>query len=223
MPDDWTALLGDAVRSLARRPAGELAYLTATSKVEGPVRDAVAFALHQRLGPAGYVIAREFPMDPREPKRPGTNRPRCDLAVLPPGGPHMLPVIEVEAKALYGCNVMGMGSCRDYLSQHKRDADKLARSPAAGYLLSLVTHPMGRIPERAYTVVKYPRAHNAAVDRLGSAEQLHQAADKKWLRELTDRWPTAARVTDLDLGCAYGIPFRLGCYLVGPLETQSDA
>jgi hypothetical protein len=124
---------------------------------------------------------------------------------------------------LYGCKVMWPGSCADYLSQHKRDAGKLARASAAGYLLSLVAHPMGRIPERAYSVVKYPRAHNAAVDRFGSAERLHQSAEKKWLRDLAVLWPTAVQVTDLDLGCAYGIPFRLGCYLAGPLETESDA
>jgi hypothetical protein len=214
---DWSVLLGVAVRSLERRPPGELAYLTATSKVEAPVRDAVAFALHERLWPDGYVIAREFPMDPREPVQPGTARSRCDIAVLPPGGPHVLPVAEVEAKVLYGCNVMSPGGCAGYLGQHKRDADKLASSPAAGFLLSLVTHPMARIPDRLFSVVKYPNAHNRAVTRLGSAEELYVAARQKWLKELRALWSAAVHLADLQLGPVYGVAFTLGCYLVGPL------
>lgn len=59
----------------------ELAYLAATSKVEGPIRDRLAYELHRKIEPSS-LVHREW----RDPKKNGwidiaitdeTNHPRC--------------------------------------------------------------------------------------------------------------------------------------------------
>ena len=71
----WTELLAQALDGLPRLfPDEALGYLAATAKAENPVRDAVAYFLHQRVGHNGYLVAREWP----DPLASG----RRDLAIV---------------------------------------------------------------------------------------------------------------------------------------------
>jgi hypothetical protein len=70
-------LLPTLLKMLEELPAhfseGELAYLGATSRIDVPVRDKVAYLLHRQLG-AQYLVSREW----RRFDFPG----RCDVALL---------------------------------------------------------------------------------------------------------------------------------------------
>jgi len=201
---EWTALLADTLDKLqVSLGTARLAYLTATSKVENPVRDGMAYFMHRCLLADGYVVAREYPAGKLQ---------RRDIAILADGKPE----VEVELKALYGCNVVSQAGRAEYLSSHAADAARLRLSPAAGFLVSLVTHPMDRIEEPALWAVKYPRQHNAAVKTMGGATELYQKA-QRWYDDLAQFGPVPHH-TEHDLGSVYGLPLRLSCYLVGPLE-----
>jgi hypothetical protein len=206
---DWTALLRDAVGALRPEPGdGRLGYLTATSKVENPVRDMLAFHMHQQLAAGGFVVAREYPAG---------NGQRHDICVLGPSGE---PAAEVEIKALYGLNVVNRADRLRYLGYHDADAVRLRQSPAAGFLMSLVTHPMAVIPAHLMAAMKYAGYHNrAAAGCAGSAAELHERA-QAWEGALQEHWPVAA-AREFTLGEVYGVPFRLSCYLVGPLMKPS--
>lgn len=205
---NWTALLAEALEYLPSRfLPGELAYLAATSKVENPIRDAVAFYLHERLRDLpGCMVAREYR--------------RRDLAVLVDG----LPVMELEAKALYGLNVLSAASNAEYLTRwHGNDAKSLQQTPTTSscFLLSVVTHPMCQIGPGLWPVIKYARHYNAALKAAGgSPEAMLRQADR-WETDLKQHGPVACTVR-LDLGAVWGIGFRLGCYLVGPLAHGAD-
>ena len=80
-------MIGDALTALLGCfPVGALAYITAMSKAENPVRDAIALFIHERIHTAGYAVAREW-------------LNRRDLAVVDRGG---AAAVQLEAKALYG-------------------------------------------------------------------------------------------------------------------------
>jgi hypothetical protein len=90
--DAMAATLSEAGSSFE---ANELAYLALTSKVELPIRDRVAWHLQLTLGD-DYVVSREWR--------------RADIAVLRQN----VPLVQVEAKAMYECEVQ---------SQVSREAD----------------------------------------------------------------------------------------------------
>jgi hypothetical protein len=143
----WAALIGDALTALPGFfPVGALAYITATSKAENPVRDAIAFFIHERVRTAGYAVAREW-------------LKRRDLAVLDQGG---AAAVQLEAKALYGFDVLSCRRRASFLTGmkfgHGKDVVSLRPAVADGqacFLLSLVTHPMAPIPSGLLQVIKY--------------------------------------------------------------------
>lgn len=175
---EWSQALIEVLETLpSRMGTDRLAYLTATSKVEGPVRDELAYALHERHSPDGLRVSREW------------SSGRRDLAVVDAGG-HA--VMELEAKALYGLDAASLSKQRSYLHSfkgHARDVRKMQTAIEAGtpcFLLSLVTHPLARIPLELYDTIKYSPQHNAAVSRVGTAGDLLCTA-RRW-RSLLEVW-----------------------------------
>jgi hypothetical protein len=216
----WAQLLARAIDSLPHCfPDGALAYLTATSKVEDPVRDAIAYFIHQHVSASGHKVGREYQID-------GSSR---DLAVLDPDG---AAVVELEAKAMYSFNVINRP---DELLKGERwhggDASKLQAAMAARgdacFLLSLVTHLMTRVPEELLPVIKYARMsgeHNSVLRRRfnGLPEDMYEAS-QQWAGALEVEFHASVRHSPHELGEVYGVPVLLDCYLVGPLTVASAA
>ncbi len=208
---DWGPLLVEILETLpSRMTAQRLSYLTATSKVEGPVRDELAYALHERLSPDGLRVAREWTAG------------RRDLAVLDADG-HA--VMELEAKALYGLDTVSPPQQHRFLHSdegHARDVRKMRAAIERGtscFLLSLVTHPLDRVPPPLHSVIKYSPRHNTAVSRMGTAEGLRSTA-RSW-RDQLDVWGAPVATREWALGDVYAVPFALDCHLVGPLTDDS--
>ena len=90
-------------------PPGKMAYLSLTSKNEGPLRDAVAWQLHRTLaGASGIGVAKEWK--------------RFDIAVLENG----MPVALVEAKAGYAAEMIDAERPNtDLRDAVRKDIDKL--------------------------------------------------------------------------------------------------
>src|SRR5215469_10592611 len=106
----FTAHLQEILTNLAQTfHPNELAYLAATSKVEGPVRDRIAYQLHAQLE-SGFLVHREW----RDPKRNGwidiavtdnSNQPKCLLELKAHSGPTFQPgyseLIRKDLRKLY--------------------------------------------------------------------------------------------------------------------------
>lgn len=208
----WTAALASALDRLPSRfPSGALGYLTATSKVERPVCDAVAHMLHEKHGSDGIMVAREW-------------IGRRDLAIVQ--GSRTL--VDIEAKALYSLDVVRDSHRRKFLSGlkfgHAKDVHRLIPvidSGGLAYLLSLVTHPGGLVPRNLYGVIAYADLHNRTLARFPDANSL-QAHAQRWGDDLSSWGPLAHHVHH-DLGTVYGVGFFLDCYLVGPLGSRALA
>jgi len=193
-------------------PDGGLAYLTATSKVENPVRDAIAYFMHERVGSSGHKVAREYQSD-------ATSR---DLAVLDAKG---AAVVELEAKAMYSFNVINRPD--ELLTGeewHGGDFKKLHAAIAreeACFLLSLVTHLMARVPDELLLIIKYARKsgqHNDVLGRqfAGSSTAMYEAS-QHWGEDLKREFQASVEHVPHELEAVYGVPIQLDCYLVGPL------
>ena len=128
----------------------ELAYLALTTKVEGPIRDKLAFSLHGAVG-SDHLVAREWN--------------RVDIAILTPT---QVPRALLELKAMY--------SFDDAVRYCRITADDEGKTRAfapladAVYSLLLATHVGAHVPTGLRRVVKYDDGVNRALRQLGTTE-----------------------------------------------------
>lgn len=186
--------LAGAAKSFAEN---ELAYLALTSKVEHPIRDRVAWALHSTL--TTHFVAREWR--------------RCDLAILETNGS---PAALVEAKAMYSYDAVSdrkMAAYRGWMVSDIAKANKLASgSSAEVFVLLLVTHVVG-LPDAPDGVVKY-RRH---IERATAPHLLvrSRTAIRECVADLG-----VARNEKLCTGNALGVDVSLEYWLIGPAARQ---
>lgn len=154
----------DSLRDLAGEfQRNELAYLALTAKIEGPLRDRWAYALHKTLAP-NYVVAREWSIS--------GERHRADLAILV----HQSPQAIIELKAIYSFDVIN-GRHRKIIKDLRADAEKWANCGGARiYTVLLVTHPDGKVADDYERTVKYMQGINRAVGKCGSPEKVKAQA-----------------------------------------------
>lgn len=179
----------------------ELAYLALTSKAELPIRDRVAWDLQLALGET-YVVSREWR--------------RADIAVLRED----LPLVQVEAKALYAFDVLSAKSRANYLAKLTSDGLKMAGLVPGGtaFLLALITQVDGAMPAHlGRHVVKYSNWIRAALaSEGGNAELVAARARQLWeadLAQLKSPWQRFP----IEGGQQWGLRVDIDAYLVGPL------
>lgn len=199
---DFSAVVGEELARLDRLfGVGELAFLALTSKVELPVRDRLAFALHKRL--PHLLVAREWR--------------RVDLAVLAQDGktPEML----LEAKALYTFDLIGDDVWVDrYPQMVRKDVAALrARTDLSQrtQLLALVlaTHPLSGAGPELREVAKYSGGVAKALAALGSADAVMKQADAAITASLPEASDLVASGR-LAGGAAYGIQVEIPYWLI---------
>lgn len=200
--DAMAATLSEAESSFE---ANELAYLALTSKVELPIRDRVAWHLQLALG-NDYVVSREWR--------------RADIAVLRQN----VPLVQVEAKAMYAFDLLSAISRAKYLAKLTSDGRKMA-SLAPGcdaYLLALVTHVDGSIATHLRQhVVKYSSGIRGALSRQGSAAVVLSKSRELWEADLA-KFTTAPMRFTLDGGVMWDMSVHVDAYLVGPLSSGGE-
>lgn len=170
----------------------ELAFLAVTSKVEGPIRDRLAFALHKSFG-REYIVAREWD--------------RVDLAVLSRGQD---PMVLLELKAMYTFDDAARYCRITELDESKTRS--FAPAAEAVYSLLLATHPGGQVPAALRRVIKYDGGINSAIRRHGSTQLVanaHLASMK-----LALRYRNLVASGNLRGGDAYGMPVDVFYWLV---------
>jgi hypothetical protein len=182
----------------------ELAYLALTSKAELPLRDRVAWRLQVALGES-YVVSREWR--------------RADIAVLRGDAP----LLQIEAKALYGFDVLRTTTRTKYIQRLASDGLKMAAvaPDSAAYLLALITHVDGTIqPHLRKHVVKYSSGIRAATARLGNAAAVTTAARGLWQEALT-QFACPSRRFLIEAGVMWGMHVEVDAYLIGPLPREA--
>lgn len=196
----------EALRALdAAFDPNELAYLALTSKVELPVRDRLAWQLHNRIAEHGFCVAREWR--------------RSDLAILDHEG---TPVAILEAKAFYGFDVArGMAATDRYTVAIARDLAKARRlgPDAQTFALALCTTPLAHIPPPLQQLAKYADYVNAAINEFGDPAVVRHKAQE----HVTARLATLGPVEALNLGDgnAYDLRVSVDAWLVGPVTGAS--
>lgn len=200
MTDDLRAVLLDGLRGLDQRfRPGELAYLALTSKVELPLRDRLAFGLHERLWPEA-VVAREHPV-------------RTDLAILTPDG---APRLLLEAKAFYSFDAARDPEWNKYRQRVVDDvakAHRVAIESTEVFALAIVTHPLvvGRTPPG---VIKYEPGVAHALMTHGTAAKVLELADENLRTGMASLGPVHSGA--IDAGQAMNVDVQLVWYLIGP-------
>ncbi len=155
----------------------EFAYLSATSKVEAPFRDRMAFNLHRRLAHTEAIVAREW--------TPKGSRKRIDIAILNGDAtPHTL----IELKAMYSFDALrgGENSLGTFEINVKKDMEKAVKvcAPNVPQVMGLLLacHVGTTIPEYLTRVVKYASDINDAYVRHG--EKISEMVQEKAPRAL---------------------------------------
>jgi len=188
--------LEESGRSFER---GELAYLAVTSKMEFPVRDRFAWALHQLLEDRSLLVAREWK--------------RADMAVVREGDA----VAIIESTALYAFDVLREPGLHKYRAKVIGDLAKAAAlAPHAdAYALVLCTHVLGEIaPQLRRWVVKYSSGIIGAAKSHGNTGQ--EAARQRLGDELSQLGPSDR--SEIPNGSVWGLDVIVDAWLVGPIN-----
>jgi hypothetical protein len=209
---DLGAELQSAVQSVGETlTADHLAFLAATRKFEEPVRDVIAWRLHQRLASTGLVVSREFPVGPRA---------RADIAILD----GVTPAAIVELKALYAFNVHSESSRNEYRGKVAGDLERTAlHAPNAdAYAIALATHVVGDIPQSLLKVVKYAKDIQRANVKYGDADQLRTDALPIWLAAMEGLGAAVQHIM-LGSGRVWTLRVTVDAWLVGPVPRGTLA
>ncbi|KKB79714.1 hypothetical protein VW35_04140 [Devosia soli] len=181
----------------------ELAYLALTSKVEAPVRDRLAFTLHQSVG-SDYLVAREWD--------------RVDLAIL---SRSQVPVALLELKAMYSFDD-AMRYCL-ITAEDEAKTRSFAPQASAVYSLLLATHVSSQVPQGLRRVVKYDGHINRAARKVGDPELVRTALLARMDEALRERNLVASG--NLAGGIAFELPVDVFYWLVrdpGPVPVALE-
>ncbi len=202
---------------------GELAYYALTSKIEGQIRDKLAFALHRQLEKDGFVVSREWN--------------RTDIAVLDTSTEPESARLLLELKAMFTSDgdpdlkrdpigvevVPGARRCDEYVRHIMDDNAKIiqtlennpssAEEVLGAHLLTAVHFPKGAtgsdVPRKFWWVKK------CYMDEAASGRVLEACASTLDGGILTNKWKLGEHGF-WDAGEAFGIPVHIYYWLIGP-------
>ncbi len=141
----------------------EITYLGLTSKIEIQLRDKLAFELYNEFKEK-YITTREWK--------------NCDLAILDINT--LEPVILIEFKACYSCDLTKPSTLKEYVNGIKKDIEKskkLATSNTKFYSILFVTKPQDIIPNNLTKIIKYSNSINSANNKYGGSLNVENYGD----------------------------------------------
>jgi hypothetical protein len=184
----------------------ELAYLAATSKIENPIRDRIAFALHDSLGD-GALIHRE-----RKDKR----GKKADIAITDFGN---RPKYIIELKA-HSAPTYEKG----YSELIRRDIEKMYHAgddQTELYTVFLFNHLYkdGEIDDRYQYALKYYDLLNHAAKLNAFAQDASFVTLKHWTRHMGDLGlsPAKGKAVPVGGGDYYDMPMTIHAFIYGPM------
>ena len=134
---DIERILSQEIREQSH--AGDLAFLSLTSKIELNFRDRIAVSLFQKYSKS-YKISREYK--------------RCDLAIL--DNENNL-VLVIEFKACYSFDFIKKNKSKEYIQAIEKDMKKsqINFPGIPMYSVLFMTHPKLPIPSDQINIIKY--------------------------------------------------------------------
>jgi hypothetical protein len=178
----------------------ELAYLAVTSKIENPLRDKIAFALHKSLN-QDYLICREW-------QRVKGNR--TDLAIIE--GKENEPKLLIEFKAR---SVPGYSSTyTDHLLSDLKKMAKVADDSTALYCIFFNTCIEKRIDSKFIKAVKYLNRIN---NRINEEKTIQEMIDEYWVEYLKGLPKNKYKKIEIQAGDYYKTPVSIITYIYGPI------
>jgi hypothetical protein len=179
-------------------------YLMLTSKVELPIRDLIAWRLHERLDP-DYIVSREWK--------------RCDLAILSKEGS---PLLLIEFKACYHFDLYREKNFENYrgklesdFAKSKKMIERLGNPRIEFFNVLLVTKPKNAISEALRDVVKYSATVNRTLLNVESLEIL----DFHGKDNLAGKFSVMQHYPLLRNGDVYNIKCDLDAYILEPKKS----
>jgi hypothetical protein len=197
----------DIVDGTERHFAGdELAYLAVTSKIEGPIRDYIAFQLHMQLGNE-FLVNREW----------SYGRQRIDIAVTDHSNRNRY-LIELKAHSLPSFQkelyVEGVKDLRRMYQAADADSELYF-----GYFVNHV-RASDKISERFKQAIKYWPYLNRDLSAMQFPTDIRDSQERDWLRHLELMGlPNERHVTKIiRAGYYYDLPVVVFAHLYGPMR-----
>ena len=200
MNSSWSQRVVETLKSLDQHfSRDELAYLALTSKVENPIRDRLAYLLHQKYGEEENIfVAREW----TERKKIA----RVDIAIL---DAEKKPLLLLEITAMYNSYNLFKRNQEGFPDKVRKDIEKLKRYPSKDKLekiaMILVPNHTNSCPRDLEGVIKY-RLWN---HKLRCKDELSKAIKSNFKFKHLDSGCVAG-------GCAFGIGIDVHYWLFGP-------
>lgn len=155
----WSQHVADAMNCLGGEfRENELAYLALTSKVENPIRDRLAYALHRNITEEkGFYCTREWTTPRRKKKDKSVRGGRIDLTIFENRNPRLL----VELKSLYSFDMYKKDRDTLYPCQVAKDMKKMNNYDSDHEIeriaIILITDPVQNPDKHLEHVIKYNR------------------------------------------------------------------
>lgn len=180
----------------------ELAYLALTSKIENPLRDKIAFALHNKLHNK-YLICRECQV--KEGKKN-----RTDLAIFERESNTPRLLIEFKARSVPGYQP---SYTKKFISDLKKMAC-VADDTTELYIIFFNNCIEEEIDNKFAKAVKYLKKTNKSIDGNISVKD---KIDKSWSKHKEALPNCECERIIFDAGNYYDIPVAIIAYVYGPI------
>jgi hypothetical protein len=185
---------------------GELAYLAVTSKIENPLRDRIAFALHDQIED-GFLVHREWK---------DKNKKKADIAITD---------MDNEVKYLIECKAHSAPTFeRGYSDLIRRDLRKMCHASEEAtelYFIFFFNHVQSLRPiDRKFEyAVKYFHLLNNALKKQAYHPDMASYVHEHWAQHLRDVKldPAKSNAVTITAGSYHGMPVFIHAYVYGPV------
>ena len=182
----------------------ELAYLAITSKVERPIRDKIAFGLHENFS-SSYAICREW--NDRENNK---DKNHTDIALIKWNDTKPSFLIELKARSVPGFTT-------NYANILKEDLLKMslvAESTTEMYLIFFNNCVETRFDPKYFNKVKYLRRINSKIKK---GKKIESEIDENWIRYCEVLPEADSKKIKIRAGNYYNNPVSIITYVYGPI------
>jgi hypothetical protein len=187
----------------------ELAYLAVTSKVENPLRDRIAYALHAQFGEESLVH--------REWKDP--NNKKADIAITD---------MRNRVQCLIECKAHSAPTYeKGYSRLALEDLQKMYNSSEDDtelYFIFFLNHvySSGKIEEQFQRAIKYWDLLNNALGKYDYAPDMTEHIEEHWKRHMNDIGLdiTKSQSFRIESGTYYNMQVYVHAHLYGPVDRN---
>lgn len=187
----------------------ELAYLAITSKIENPLRDKIAYQLHNEIG-ENYLVCREWK---------GKNKDRTDIAILDSQTNNLKCLIEIKAHSVPKYEY-------EYQKLMKSDLLKMCENATEDtelYYIFFNNHFDEKIilDEIYSPSIKYFKALNKVLSTK-SKFTIADIIDNAWLKYLSGLFLSIEKYKKIEIkaGAYYNRPISIIAFVYGPLYKK---